>query len=341
MNKSKKKYCHLTQKERDRLEAMLVSGHKQKEIADVLKVHKSTISREIKRNRRRKLIKGGIVWGQYESDAAQHKVMLRKSNSRYQGKKIDRNEKLQEYIIERVKAYWSPDEISGKMKKEKQPFYASKNTIYEWLYGTCLGWTCCQYLYSQRRKPRKQKKKAKKVIIPNRISILLRPKRIGKEFGHHESDTAVSGKKTGSRAALAVDYERKAKYISLEKISSLKPNEFNRAMKKIGNRVSVETRTLDNGIENQFYEQLGVKTYFCEPYSSWQKGGVENAIKMIRRFFPKGCDISNYPKEYIKMVEYILNNKPRKSLGYKSAYEVMVENNLFLRKQNPQVALEG
>lgn len=87
-------------------------------------------------------------------------------------------------------------------------------------------------------------------------------------------------------------------------------------------------------------------TYFCEPYSPWQKGGVENAIRMIRRFIPKGSDINNYSEEYVRMVVNILNHKPRKSLGYKTPYEVMADNNLFInpnlnKKTTPGVALEG
>jgi len=89
--------------------------------------------------------------------------------------------------------------------------------------------------------------------------------------------------------------------------------------------------TLDNGIENRFYEKLRISTFFCDPYSSWQKGGVENINGMIRRFIPKGSDISKYSDEFIRKVENILNNKPRKSLGYKTPKEVMLENGLLLK----------
>lgn len=342
MKKPKKKYRHLTQKERDRLEAMLSSGHKQKEIAKVLKVDKSTISREIKRNRRRKRVKGGVWLGPYDADIAQHKVWWRKSNSRYQGKKIDRNSQLRQYIINGLERYWSPDEISGRMKQENQPFYVGKNTIYEWLYGTLEGWLYCKYLYSKRHQIKKRKSKApKKLIIPNRISIQQRPQEFDQEYGHCEGDTIVSGKKHHSKKSLAVAYQRKAKHISVRKIISLKPKIFAQAMLDIKTTQLINSMTFDNGIENKDHEQLGTATFFCDPYSSWQKGGVENAVKMIRRFVPKGTDIGNYSKEYIKMVEDTLNNKPRKSLDYKTPYEVMVENNLFLKNKTPEVALRG
>ena len=93
--------------------------------------------------------------------------------------------------------------------------------------------------------------------------------------------------------------------------------------------------TQDNGIENTRHEELGVPVYFCDPYSSWQKGGVENANKMIRRFIPKGADIAAYSQEYVSMAVDILNNKPRKSLGYKTPLEVMQKNNLLVEQEIP------
>ena len=99
----------------------------------------------------------------------------------------------------------------------------------------------------------------------------------------------------------------------------------------MSNDKKVKSYTLDNGIENVKYEELEVPTFFCDPYSSWQKAGVENIIKMARRFFPKGSDLSQYSNEYIMWVENILNNKPRKSLGYKTPNEIMIKNNLFLK----------
>ncbi|PIT87194.1 MAG: hypothetical protein COU31_04180 [Candidatus Magasanikbacteria bacterium CG10_big_fil_rev_8_21_14_0_10_40_10] len=90
---------------------------------------------------------------------------------------------------------------------------------------------------------------------------------------------------------------------------------------------------LDNGIENREHEKFGIKTFFCNPYSSWQKPGVENANKMIRKYIPKGSDISCYSHQYVTMVVQRINNKPRKSLGYKTPLEVMLENNLLTKKR--------
>ena len=99
--------------------------------------------------------------------------------------------------------------------------------------------------------------------------------------------------------------------------------------------------TCENGREKREYQALGVPTYFCDPYSSWQKGGVENANKMLRRFFPKGTNFALVSKEDVRMVVDILNNKARKSLGYKSARQVMEEEGLLVKRNPESIALRG
>jgi transposase, IS30 family len=347
----KKNSRHLQQQDRDRIDALFNNGIKQKEIAKILGVDKSTISREIQRNRRKIRKPGGTVNGRYEATVAQHKAYMKRKYAKYQGKKINEDKELKEYIKKGLGKYWSPDEISGRMKDDKEPFYASKTAIYEWLY-TSYSQNFCSFLYSKRYTAKKRKSKTKKTLIPNRKGLELRPDGANNKtrFGHYEGDTVVSGKKTGSKTALAVLYERKAKLANFTKIDNLKPRSFNGAIKKMTNDKKVKSLTMDNGIENTKHEELKLATYFCDPYSSWQKGGVENVIKMSRRFFLKGSDLSQYSNEYIMWVENILNNKPRKSLGYKTALEVMTKNNLFLKvepnifaikKTQEKVAFQG
>ncbi|MEK7104293.1 MAG: IS30 family transposase, partial [Patescibacteria group bacterium] len=326
----KKNSRHLQQQDRDRIDALFNNGIKQKEIAKILRVDKSTISREIQRNRRKIRKPGGTANGRYEATVAQHKAYMKRKYAKYQGKKINENKKLREYIKEKLGKYWSPDEISGRMKEDKEPFYASKTAIYEWLY-TSYSVNLCSFLYSKRYRAKKRKPKTKRTLVPNRKGLLLRPSGANNKtrFGHYEGDTVVSGKKTGSKTALAVLYERKAKLANFKKINNLKPRVFNQAIKKMINDKKVKSLTMDNGIENTKHEELGLATFFCDPYSSWQKGGVENIIKMARRFFIKGGDLSQYSDEYIMTVENILNNKPRKSLNYQTPLEVMAKNNLI------------
>jgi IS30 family transposase len=338
-----KKYGHFTQSDRDRIQAILEGGHTQKEIADVLKKDPGSVSREIERNCRRRRKNGKIYYGKYDASLAQIKSSVRRRYAKYQGKKINENRELKEYIINGLKNFWNPDEISGKMKENCLPFYVSKTAIYEWLYSEWGQRYCC-YLPSKRYHPRKRRKKAKRQIIPNRIGIELRPKEINDNivFGHCEADTIVSGKKTGSKAALAVTIQRNGAYLGLRKIPSLRPKEFKKAILDIKKTQVVLSFTLDNGLENRLHEEFGADTYFCKKYCSTDKPKVENINGLIRRFFPKGCDINNYSEEYVKIVENVLNNKPRRSLGYKTPMEIMLKNNLIIKKtEDKKIALRG
>lgn len=347
MKEKSKKYKQLKQEDRDRIDSMFNAGHKQKEIARILSIDESTISREIGRNRKKIRQKGGTKDGPYLATLANHKTKVRRQNAKYQGKKINENEELQEYIRAGLKKHWSPDEISGRMTKERKPFYASKTAIYEWLYSA-WGQKYCHNLYSKRYHPKKRKSnKTTRTLIPNRVSHEKRPLGATNKtrYGHYEGDTIVSGKKTGSKEALSVVYERKSRYVDARKIRNLKPDSNNEAIKEMGKDLSKTLSvTMDNGVENVKHEELGIPTFFCDPYSSWQKPGVENVNKMIRRYIPKGADIANYTDRYVKMIVGIINNKPRKSLNYQTAYEVMTKNNLLKNttiSSGEKIALRG
>jgi IS30 family transposase len=339
----KKKQRHLKQTDRDRIEAMLDSGHKQCEIAKVLDFDKSSISRELKRNPIKIRQRNGTIIGPYKSSVAQHKAYVRRRNSKLHGQKINGNKELEKYIVKKLKRHWSPDDISGRMRLDHEPFYASKNLIYDWLYSP-FGQKHCRWLCTHQFKKKKNAKKTERVMIPDRIGIEERPAEVAdrETFGHYEADTIVSGKKHNSTESLAVMHERKAKHLGVRKIKNLSPKTFTKSIKSMSKKLTkTETVTLDNGIENRDHKNLPMPAYFCDPYSSWQKGGVENANKMIRRFIPKGSNIANFSNQYISHIIGILNKKPRKSLGYKTPLEVMSENNLLVRKPVRKVAFRG
>ncbi|MBW4061904.1 IS30 family transposase [Candidatus Saccharibacteria bacterium] len=131
-------------------------------------------------------------------------------------------------------------------------------------------------------------------MITDRVSIVERP--LGAtnrtRYGHWEGDTVVSGKRTGSTAALVVTVERKTRLVAARTIPDLRPASFNSAIQDVQTGVTkMRSLSLDNGIENRWHGQLSVPAYLCAPYSSWQKGSVENANKMIRRYLPKGLDL--------------------------------------------------
>jgi IS30 family transposase len=254
--------------------------------------------------------------------------------------KIESDSNLKEYLILNLKELRSPDEISGRMRKEKKPFCAGKKAIYKWLYSV-YGQKYCRYLCTKRYRPRKQKEdKMKRVMIPDKISIFKRPTTSG--LNHFEGDTMLSPKKAGTTVSVALACAIEAKYIEAAKIPNLKSKSMRNAVSNFGDELQMDSLTLDSGIENRKHKEFGVPTYFCDPHSPWQKPHIENSIGLLRRWFlPKGTNLSKVTEKELQKYIYILNHKYRKSLNYRSAYEVALERGILKRESNQKVAFEG
>lgn len=320
MKKRKKRwrrFRHLNQFDRDRIEALILSGHKQKEIAKILNVNKGTISREIKKRRRKN--------GCYIAATAQHKADVKRLSSKYQGMKIERYPVLRQQIIEGLKQYRSPDEIAGRMKEKKQDPRINANAIYKWLYSI-WGQAYCHYLCAKRYRKRKQKRITKREMIPNRISLKQRPK-LGK---HAQADLFVSPIKSGIKRSGAIICVSGAQLLLGTMIQNKKPATMARAINKITANILIDDLTLDNGIENRLHKEFNLPAYFTDPHSPWQKPDVENSIGLLRRWFiPKKTNLKNVSENQLQNYLHILNRKYRKSLGYRSAYEVAIERGII------------
>lgn len=319
MKKAKK----LSKTERLEIQILRTKGYLMRSIAVALGRSPNTISLELKRNE---------VSGEYVGVKAQQKSYHRNKYKKFQWKKINYNSELQDYIVNGLKQGFNPDEIAGRMKLEKQNFSISKNSIYRWLYST-QGTPYCKYLATKRYIRRRRIKRVRRTLIPSRIGLEWRPKVANDrvEYGHLEVDTIVSGK--GGKGALLVSIDRKSRYVSIKKLQGLRPVETATKLKELVAKQRVISLTFDNGIENRHHREVGVNTYFCDPYSSWQKGSVENVNKMIRKYVPKGTSIATVPVAYIAWIENRINKKPRKILGYRSAYEIMSENGLLFKTE--------
>ena len=324
---------HIKPAEQMEICILLKKGYNKSEIAYALDRCHTSIGREIKRNSQN---------GIYSPLCASRKARNRRKCSKYQGMKVRGRPGLEGYVKAKLKLLWTPEQISGRIKEVDTHIpYISAKGIYKWLYS-CHGQAYCQYLPKKRYKPKRKKAggKTKREMIPNRTGIEHRSQAANErtEYGHYEGDTVVSGKKHKGAASLDVMNERKARYARLKKISNLKPETNNRAIGKMSGDLLMKSLTLDNGIENKKHETLAGKLkidiYFCDPYSSWQKGGIENMNGIIRRFIPKGANISDYSDRQIQIIEDYLNHTPKKCLNYKTPYEVMTENNLFLNKNH-------
>lgn len=301
---------YLSASERSEIEILKGKGYGVRAIARVLDRSPNTISLELKR-----------VPSGYR--AAYAKIYARR-NLRYrrlQWSKIESTPALKEYIILKLKQSWNPDEISGRMKKEKKPWYVSKSAIYEWL-ETARGERYKQHLYAYRPGRRHKKKEELRGPISHMTSISLRSSATEhrSRYGHWESDCMVS--KRGTRGGLSTHIERKSRLLVAQKVPDMTSGEKQKTLRKLSEMFFVKSITFDRGAENAKHHELGIPTYFCNPYHSWEKGGVENANKMIRRFFPKKTDFSLISQEEINQIVSIINSKPRKILNYSTSLEV-------------------
>ena len=325
----KKKYKHIKQSERLEIALLKAKGFSQRDIARSLGRSPNSVSREIKLN---------SVNGTYDPRKAQHKVYVKRKYSKYQGMKVVEDKNLKDYIENKLKQDWSPEEISGRIKNYDQDIkYVGFKGIYKYIYtvyGRLLE-KCLRY----RGRKRKGGNREKVTELKNRVFIEKRPEIISnrERFGDWEGDFIVSNK-TG-KGALLVLYERKAMYAVIKKIMSRKCDVINQGLYELtGGLVCFNSLTIDNDLSFRKHEELsellGAPVYFCRPYHAWEKGGVENINKLIRQYIPKGSDISKVGTEYIREIETKLNARPRKGLGYKTPLEVMMENRQFKTLDN-------
>ena len=319
----------ITDAERSEIEILHDKGYSARAIAKVLGRSPNTVAVELQQNSYRD--------GRYVATYAKHKAYVRRKYAKFQGKKIQDNDELRWFIVRKLTEHWNPDEIAGHLKvRPHYGFYASKTAIYEWL-RSAQGQQYCVLLASKRYrvKPRKNNK-PKRVMIPDRTGIEERPvaalDRV--QAGHGEFDAVVSSKRSGSTAALAVVQERSTRLVRARLVPNLKPAGYATTIVELTSDLGLQTLTTDNGIENRHHKvvtrKTGVPVFFADPYASYQKGGVENANKMLRRYFPKGTDFATVTQTDVAYALTRINNKPRKILGYKSSLQVAKEKGLIL-----------
>jgi len=321
-SKSTKKYSHLSLSEREEIAIGLEIGLKQSEIAFNLKRCPSTISREVKRNR------SAIRPGKYRVSLAQFRADERKKLS-HKRKRIPQKS-LRRFICKWLRNGYSPEIIAIKAAEKNSRWKTNYETIYQWVYNERQD--LISFLTRSHKKRRKRGSGKRKRVhkVPNRIMIDKRPEYINLRsgIGHWEIDTAISRK---SKAAIMVLVERRTRYVIIKKLLAKTAycihNSVVKSLKIYPSRIR-QSLTYDNGLENAFHEYtnnvLGTKSYFCNPYHSWEKGTVENVIGIIRRFYPKKTDWNNISQWDLNKVAKFINNRPMKLLGFKTPYQVFV-----------------
>jgi transposase, IS30 family len=315
-----KVYKHFQNSERDDLSWMLAQGFKQKDIAAKLGRNPSTISRELKRNG------SPIRETRYLANRAQFRSDERKKLS-HQKIRL-KNDEIKEYVIKKLMSDYTPEQIAGRIQIDKPWCSINYESIYLFIYNERPDLAI--YLVRGKRKRQKRSiKPGKRIVkIPNRTMIDKRPPEINDrlEYGHWEADTVISRQ---SKSTLVVVRERKLQLMFIRKISRKTAKNMRNAVVGILRKFPKEfcrSITFDNGLENADHElmakMLGVQIYFCNPYHSWEKGGVENSIGLIRRYLPKKTDFSLISNRDISTIEKRLNSRPRKTLGFLTPTEV-------------------
>lgn len=307
-----KKAAKLTKAERSEIGILLERGFSYRAIARAMGRSPNTVSYEVRENSTK---------GSYDPVKAHAKALVDRQYRRLEWRKINQDDKLREYVIAGLRQKWNPDEISGRMKQDREPFSVSKTAIYDWLYSA-FGQRYCPLLYSRRYRPRKRKTKIGRVMIPARNPLTERPQGATNRsrYGHWEGDALVSGKR--GQGGAAVGLERKSRFIAAQPVLTLSPHSYAKTVNEMTRGLKQLSWTLDNGQENRSHQQLKVPAFFCDPYSSWQKGAVENANKLIRRYLPKGTNFARVSPERLNRIVQEINDKPRKILKYQTAREV-------------------
>lgn len=328
------KCSQLTAADRKVIEVLLRRDCTQKEISKELGVHPSTISREIKRNGGRK---------QYIAKLAQVNYEAR----RYRTRKLPKIRAIatKDYILDKLQKGWSPEQIAGRMRLEDREDRVCHETIYTFIYSY-TGATKRKW-YSYLRYGRKQRKKQNgrskhRSKIPNRVSIHERPPVVKhrSEYGHWEGDSVIYP----NRYTIHTMNELKTGIVSFRKLRSKSAKLTAEAMTDITQEYGALTITVDNGSEFTNHQAVtkntGVPVYFCDPYSSWQRGSNENSNMLLRGFLPKRHNISKLSQEELDLIAAELNNRPRKRLGYRTPNEVYLDEIHLSNLKEEKVAFQ-
>jgi IS30 family transposase len=318
-----KQYNHLNQEERELIAPYRCEGRSLGFIAKALGRNKSSISRELSRN-------ASIEYNRYTPCRAHARATHRwvTVHRRHRLK----NDLIRQYVVDNLEEGWSPEQIAGRLPIDHPGQIISHEAIYQYIddLQTEIRLELIQHLRRAHKK-RKNKgigRKEKKTKISNRNPIDARPKSVEdrKQYGHWEGDSLISRK---SKATLHTLVERKSRLLVLSKLDRKSAAETSRMIIRRLGKLPAQGRrtlTLDNGTENAKHEKvtakLGLKCYFARPYASWQRGTNENMNGLVRWYLPKGTDFSKIDKDHLKLIEYLINSRPRKCLGYKTPLEV-------------------
>jgi transposase, IS30 family len=326
-----KKYTQLSLVQRYQIEAFIKAGMKQKMIAHELGVNPSTVSRELRRN----IAQRGRTSGHYLAANAQRRTDERHY---FKPKLVKFTPEMKDQAVEWLSIKkWSPELISVEGNKTgKCPL--SAEWLYQWIWQCKHGNKASnktykriyQHLKHGKRRRKRGNRKDTRGIIPNRIPIEKRPEIVQKRIrpGDIEVDFMMGKNHKG---ALLVMTDRATLHTCLHKLQNRRSDLVSKAIIEILNKMDYQLHTItfdnDKGFANhmEVAGALNIETYFTRPYTSQDKGTVENRIGQIRRFIPKKTDIRSVTDSQIKNIEQLLNDRPVRKFNYKTPNQVLFE----------------
>lgn len=307
----------ITYKELVIIETLLEEGHKVPYIAIKLGRDKTSIYRCIEKNSKDGKFDAGYAW-----ELIRERRQISNAHPR-----ILSDTALEKYIIEKIESYWSPDQVTGRWTKETDEAL-SPQTVYDYIYKNKPELVT---LYFRRKGKRYQKNRKEKFQIDDRRDIEERPQNVeSREVpGHWEGDTIIGKNR---KQGIVTNVERKFGYLiaskiekrTAEAVADITIEDF----KDLPDELKISI-TYDNGKEFAWHKIIehgtSMTVYFAKPYSPWERGSNENTNGLLRQYIPKGTDFSEVSHEELDHYVSLLNNRPRKRLGYKTPKEVLQE----------------
>ncbi len=317
------RYKHLSVYEREEISRGLSQGLSLRKIASHLGRSASTISREVSRN-------SNVVT--YRAAQAERRALRLRQKAR-RSIKINKIDRLRKFIIAHLHKRWSPEQIAVKLKilyPRDMSMNISHESIYAYLYVQprgALKKELSSLLRQKHKNRRPRKERIQSCPIQNYISIDQRPPEVNARriAGHWEGDLIMGASNQSAIGTLVERTTRKVLIFKLEKKDAKSAREaFEKAFKKLPTHMK-KSLTYDHGQEmaqhNKFTQRTKIQVYFAHPHSPWQRGTSENTNMLIRDFFPKGTDFKEVSSRELTKVQNLLNDRPRKTLNWKTPNE--------------------
>ena len=332
-----KHYQHLSTEERVTLMLMRAQGDSLRRLGEVLGRSASTLSRELRRNGES---------DRYDIRTAVEQARARRHMPR-RSRRLRPDSQLWPVVTAMLAKGWSPQQIAARLKAtwpDRTEWHVSHETIYLTIYAYPRGELKRQLIGYLRQGQGKRRRRtvdgARRERYPAEQNIRQRPEEVeGRQVpGHWESDLIMGA---GNRSAVATMVERTSRFVVLAKLDAPTADAALEAMSRELSRMApslLKTMTHDQGSEMARHAELtartGLKIYFADPHSPWQRGSNENTNGLLRQYLPKGMDLSDVSQERLDEIAELLNTRPRQTLGWKFPVEVLVEHLQLLATNN-------